>query len=86
VWRCTVAAARVYTRFVIWSIGWPADWRDLGCVEGPNDVAISGFGAFASHLESFWREVLILTFAATLTALCCDYVRKRRVNVRLRRC
>jgi hypothetical protein len=54
----------------------------LAAWKAPNDVAISGFGAFASHLESFWREVLILAFAATLAALCCDYLRKRRANGR----
>jgi hypothetical protein len=57
----------------------------LAAWKAPNDVAISDFGAFASHLESFWREVLILTFAAALAALCCNYLRKRRVNVRFRR-
>jgi hypothetical protein len=42
----------------------------------PNDVPISLYRAFASHLESDWREILILTAAATLAALCCDYFRK----------
>jgi len=56
----------------------------LATLKAPNDVAISLYGAFASHLESFWREILVLTTAATLAALCCDYLRKRRVNVRLR--
>ena len=48
----------------------------------PNDVAISVYAAFASHLESFWREVLTLTLATTLTAFLCAYFVKRRVNVR----
>ena len=53
----------------------------LAAWKAPNDVAISLNGAFASHLESFWREVLVLTTAATLVALACDYFRRRRVNV-----
>jgi len=48
----------------------------------PNDVAISIYHAFASHLESFWREVLTLTLATTLTAFLCAYFAKRPVNVR----
>jgi hypothetical protein len=47
----------------------------------PNDVAISVCHAFASHLESFWREVLTLALATTLTAFLCAYFAKRRVNV-----
>ena len=43
----------------------------------PNDVAISLSHAFASHLESFWQEVLTLTFATTLTAFLCVYLEKR---------
>lgn len=38
------------------------EWR------APNDVAISVGAAFQSHLESFWRQMLMLTFAATLGA------------------
>ncbi len=48
----------------------------------PNDVAISVYAAFASHLESFWHETLMLTFAATLAGFCCAHFAKRRVNVR----
>ena len=48
----------------------------------PNDVAISIYAAFASHFESFWREILILTLAATLAGFCCVYFANRRVNVR----
>jgi len=48
----------------------------------PNDVTISVCHAFASHLESFWREVLTLTFATTLTAYLCAHFAKRCVNVR----
>jgi len=47
----------------------------------PNDVAISVYGAFASHLESFWRETLMLTFAATLAGFCCVYIAKRSAGV-----
>jgi hypothetical protein len=54
----------------------------LAASKTPNDVAISGYGALASHLESFWRQALIRTFAATFAAPCCVYLRKRRVNAR----
>src|SRR5438132_11102868 len=37
-----------------------AEWKT------PNDVAISVGAALWSHLESFWRQMLTLTFAATL--------------------
>jgi hypothetical protein len=47
----------------------------------PNDVAISVCAAFASHLKSFWRETLLLTFATTLAGFCCAYFAKRRVNI-----
>ena len=36
--------------------------------KAPNDVAISVYAAFGSHLEYFWRQMLMLTFAATLGA------------------
>lgn len=48
----------------------------------PNDVPISVYHAFASHMESFWREVLTLAFATTLTAFLCAYFAKRRIKVR----
>jgi len=47
----------------------------------PNDVTISFCAAFASHLKSFWRETLLLTFATTLAGFCCAYFAKRRVNI-----
>jgi hypothetical protein len=47
----------------------------------PNDVAISVYGAFASHLESFWRETLMLTFTATLAGFCCAYIAERSAGV-----
>jgi hypothetical protein len=53
--------------------------------QAPNDIAISLYGVFASHLQSFWREILVLTSTATLAALSCDYIRKRRVRVPLPR-
>jgi hypothetical protein len=48
----------------------------------PNDVTVSVSHAFASHLESLWREVLRLASATTLTAFLCGYLAKRRENVR----
>jgi hypothetical protein len=53
-----------------------AEWR------APHDVAISPYGAFAIHLESFWREVLILAAAATLAARFGYLLRKQRPLVR----
>ena len=44
--------------------------------KAPHDVAISMSYAFASHLEFFWREILIQTIAATLAGLCCAYFAK----------
>jgi hypothetical protein len=38
--------------------------------QAPNDVPISVSGAFASHLESFWRQVIILTVATTVGGFC----------------
>jgi hypothetical protein len=37
-----------------------------------NDLRVSIGGAFASHVESFWREVIILTVAASIGAFCCS--------------
>jgi hypothetical protein len=37
----------------------------------PNDVPISVGGAFQSHLESFWRQMLILTATVTIGGVCC---------------
>ena len=51
-------------------------WKDH------SDVMISVYAAFADHLAVFWREILILTLAATLASLCCNYLRKHRANVR----
>lgn len=46
-----------------------------------NDVAISVDYAFTSHLQTFWREILGLTLAATLAGICCAYVTKRRARL-----
>lgn len=48
----------------------------------PNDVTVSVYDGFASHLESFWPEVLRLAFATTVTAFMCTYFAKRRFTVR----
>ena len=45
-------------------------------IEGP--VLFSR--AFASHLESLWREVLRLAFATALTAFLFGYLARRKVN------
>lgn len=37
----------------------------------PSDVPISLSGAFQSHLETFWRQILILTATATIGGVCC---------------
>lgn len=39
--------------------------------QAPNDVPISVSGAFASHLESFWRQIVILTVATAVGGFCC---------------
>ena len=44
----------------------------------PNDVQVSIDAAFVSHLESFWREVIILVASATIVAFCCSRYAKRR--------
>jgi predicted ribosomally synthesized peptide with SipW-like signal peptide len=46
----------------------------------PNDVAISATQAFASHLESLWREGSTLACATTVTAFFCAYAKKRRAR------
>lgn len=44
------------------------------------DMPISVSYAFASHLESLWREVLRLALTTTLTAFLCGYLARRRKN------
>jgi len=36
----------------------------------PSDVTISVSAAFASHLESFWREVIVLTVTVAVGGFC----------------
>ena len=43
-----------------------------------SDVRISIGAAFVSHLESFWREVIVLVASATVVAFCCTRFAKRR--------
>ena len=45
--------------------------------KAPNDVAISVSTAFRSHLESFWRQTLMLTFAATFGATVPKLIKNR---------
>jgi hypothetical protein len=40
--------------------------------QAPHDVPFSVGAAFASHLASFWREVIILTIAAAFGEFCCS--------------
>src|SRR4030081_798859 len=37
----------------------------------PSDVPISGSGGLGSHLESFWRSVIIFAFSITASGFCC---------------
>lgn len=44
----------------------------------PTDVRVTVYSAFASHLESFWREVIILTIVIALsTAFVSRFSRPR---------
>jgi len=46
--------------------------------QAPNDVPISVSGAFGSHLESFWRQIIILTVTITVSGFCfARFVRGR---------
>ena len=46
--------------------------------QAPNDVPISVSGAFGSHLESFWRQIIILTVTTTVSGFCfARFVRGR---------
>ncbi len=42
----------------------------LAAWQAPNDVPISVSGAFASHLSSFWRQILILTASSSIGGFC----------------
>ena len=39
--------------------------------QAPNDVPISVSGAFESHLESFWRQIIVLTVTVIVGGICC---------------
>jgi hypothetical protein len=46
--------------------------------QAPNDIPISVSGAFESHLESFWRQIIVLTVTTTVGGFCCArFVRGR---------
>lgn len=51
-----------------------AAWQAL------NDVPISVIGAFESNLESFWRQILILTVTITVGGFCCARFLKGRTS------
>jgi hypothetical protein len=38
--------------------------------QAPSDVPISVSAAFESHLESFWRQIIIMTFTITVGGIC----------------
>ena len=44
-------------------------WADF---QGPHDVRMTIGDAFLSHLEPFWRTVLLLTVVATASGFCCS--------------
>jgi hypothetical protein len=46
----------------------------------PNDVPISVSGAFQSHLETFWRQILILTATVTIAGVCCTRFLRARTS------
>ena len=46
--------------------------------QAPHDVPLSVTAAFASHLESFWQEVIALTVTATAGGLCCARFARHR--------
>jgi hypothetical protein len=64
-------------RFGVRLDGWPTHWGDLGCVAAPNDVTISVSAAFASHLESFWREAVVLTLTVIVGGFCGAVLNRR---------
>ena len=47
----------------------------------PHDLPISVDYAFTSHLQSFWREILGMTLAATLAGFCCACFTNRRARL-----
>ena len=68
-----IAVAFAVTAGLLLGGAWAA-WRF------PGDLQISVGAAFVSHLESFWREVIILTASATVVAFCCSRYAKRRLT------
>jgi hypothetical protein len=38
--------------------------------QAPNDVPISVSGAFESHLESFWRQIILMILTITAGGIC----------------
>ena len=48
--------------------------------QAPNDVPISLSGAFVSHLESFWRQALMLTSTIAIGELCCARILRGRTS------
>ncbi len=46
--------------------------------QAPNYVTISVSAAFASHLESFWREVIVLTLTVIVGGFCGAVLNRRR--------
>jgi hypothetical protein len=51
--------------------------------QAPSDVPISVSGAFGSHLESFWRQIIIMTFTITVGGICgARFLRDRSPRVR----
>jgi hypothetical protein len=51
--------------------------------QAPSDVPISVSGAFESHLESFWRQIIIMTFTITVGGICgARFLRDRSPQIR----
>lgn len=46
----------------------------------PHDLPMSVSHAFLSHLEPFWRTVILLTVVATVSGFCCSRFARRRVG------
>jgi hypothetical protein len=48
--------------------------------QAPHDVPVSISTAFVSHLESFWRTVIMLSVTATVSGFCCSRFARRRFD------
>ena len=46
--------------------------------QAPNDVPVSIIAAFTAYLESFWREVIVLTAASTIAGSCFARIAKNQ--------